>query len=271
MNDHITDERRAELIALLQITARTAHLETITTTALRDTDACDILAMLKQGEELPWKVRHNGDELIIATRHKDDAEQWVGSRFLSGYTITGPDGSFLERLSKAHATGASLTGGLSVDDAIAEVRGAELGFPTITVKPYEPPKPTLDQMPEDEPHRCYKQSLGETQVVLLHRQGRVYECLATGEADGEPYTETRPTGYTVLDTSPPQPKTLADVPEYCRAVAPGKDGCDAVAYRDERGYVCDVEGRAVYDDPADVKITRVLGFPVLTHATESSQ
>lgn len=113
----ITDERRAELVAKLESTTdnRQGYM-----TGYSRRDARDILAMLKEGEVLPWKVHlisspsgqgYYPPELMATCRSQAAAEHV--SQFWGMYhtTVTGPDDE----------EGAALDAGQSEDiDKIAD-------------------------------------------------------------------------------------------------------------------------------------------------------
>jgi len=140
--------------------------------------------------------------------------------------------------------------------------------PTITFRPYEPPKPTLDQMPEGEPHRCsYNKGLS-VQVVAARVGDEARRVYASGGASTDCFTDDVSRGdwalesFIVLDADPPQPETLADVPDWC--VVEGQDG--RLYFRKGEDVWLLGEENPLDIKPlgdADIKITRVLGYPVV--------
>jgi len=144
--------------------------------------------------------------------------------------------------------------------------------PTITFRPYEPPKPTLDQMPEGEPHRCsYNKGLS-VQVVAARVGDEARRVCASGGASTDCFTDDMSRrdwaleSFIVLDASPPQPETLADVPEDCWCL--NADGV-IVWHRDGAWQgISGISGTGSKDKDSDYelsksKIARVLGYPVL--------
>lgn len=132
----------------------------------------------------------------------------------------------------------------------------EPAMQTITFRPYTPPRPTLDQMPEGEPHIVHFKGRPEKyQECLARYEDMAYRVSACGN-NRLPVSPARE--FTVLDADPPQPKTLADVPAWVVCVDEDGDLCWIDNLGEVQRFLSKEGDKAEY-----IAITRVLGFPVL--------